>query len=153
MAATYSVSGAGPAANITAATAGIVKVDQGGTLSQPRIYMVEWGAQANSADVMYTIRAKRQTTAGTWTAQTPAPLDTTHFVASLASGGINSTAAGTGSTVLCAGWGFHQRAGFRWNAIPSGELAVGVAATNGIIVEYLFAQSNDTGIGTLWFYE
>jgi hypothetical protein len=153
MPATYSISGVGPAANTTANTAGIVKCEQGATLSQARIYEIEWGAQANSNDFMYTIRAKRQTSTGTWTAQTPAPLDTSHYQASFCAGGINSTIAGAASTVLCAGWGFHQRAGFRWNSVPNGELAVAVAANNGIIVEYLFAQSTDSGIGTIWVWE
>lgn len=153
MPATYIVSGAGPAANTTAATAGIVKVDQGATLVSAKIYGFEWNQQANSNDVNYTVRCKRQTTAGTWTSQTPALTDSTHEAAALSNGAINSTVAGTASTVLVAGWGFNQKQGFRWQSIPNGELAVAVAATNGIIVEYIFAQSTDTGIGTLYFWE
>lgn len=151
--ATYTVSGAGPAANTTAATAGITKVDQSATLVQARIYGWEWNQQANSNDVNYTVRLKRQTTAGTWSAQTPAPTDVTHFAAATSNGAVNSTAAGSASTVLVAGWGFNQKQGFRWQSIPGGEMAVTLAATNGIIVEYIFAQSTDTGIGTFYFWE
>lgn len=153
MPSTYIVSGAGPAANVTAATAGIVKVDQGATLCSAKIYSFEWMQQANSNDVNYTVRCKRQTTAGTWTSQPPAATDATHLGPALSNGGINSTAAGAASTVLVAGWGFNQKQGFRWQSIPNGELATTVAATNGIIVEYIFAQSTDTGIGTLYFWE
>ena len=153
MPATYIVSGSGPAANTTAATAGIIKVDQSATLVSAKIYGFEWNQQAASNDVNYTVRCKRQTTAGTWTNQTPALTDNTHEAAALSNGAINSSAAGAASTVLVAGWGFNQKQGFRWQSIPNGELAVTVAATNGIIVEYIFAQATDAGIGTLYFWE
>jgi hypothetical protein len=148
----YIISGLAGAASVTAASAGIIKVDQSATLCSPKIYTIEIGPQTNSIDSIFAARTKRQTTAGTWTAQTPALLDSTHQAVALANGAIASTVAGTGSTVL-SNFGWHQRAGYRWVAIPGGELAVAVAATNGIIVEYVFAQSNDIQFGTLWYNE
>lgn len=148
----YVASGNAGAASVTAATAGIIKVDQGATLSSPKIYTLDIGPQANSADNTYGGRIKRQTTAGTWTSVTPALLDSTHQAACLATAGVASTAAGTASTVLF-NFGFHMRAGYRWVAIPGGELAVAVAASNGLLAEYIFAQGTDVLSGAMWFTE
>lgn len=123
----------------TAASAGIAKVDQGASLCSPNIYFFSMGSHANSADEMYAVRMKRQTTAGTWTnAQTPAPLDK-HVGAALATAATVSSAAGTASDILFE-QGYHLRGGLQWTAIPGGEAGVLIAAAAGIILEYTFAQ-------------
>lgn len=139
----FAITGTHVSANTTAATAGIIKVE--GTAAT-RAFLYEWdissAAAAAPVDQNYGVRLKRYTTsAGTWTAATPAPLDSAD-AAAVCIGGVNSTAVGTASTVL-AQFGFNARAGFRWVAIPDSEFVVPATATNGIQLEY-FAVSGGT---------
>lgn len=148
----YSVSGAAGTASATAATAGIVKIDNAATvLSTPRIYEWSVGPGAAAEDSNYTVDLKRQTTAGTWTGVTPAPLDPASAAAK-ATAGRASTAAGSASTVL-GYWGFNQRGGIRWVAVPGGEFVVDRANSNGIILEYAVVQGTAVNYGTLLFHE
>jgi len=149
----YVVFGNAGSANTTAATAGIVKVDNpaSATMAAAKIYEFAIGPQANSADNTYGIRAKRQTTAGTWTAVTPSPLDA-KAGASVTTAGVASTAAGSAGVEL-GRWGFHMRAGFRFVAIPGGELVVPLVFSNGIILEYVFCQGTDVLSAELFFDE
>src|SRR5947208_8346918 len=107
----FAISGAHVSANATAATAGIIKLE--GTAAT-RGFLYEWdvfsAAAAAPVDQNYEVQLKRQTTAGTWTAATPAPLDTAD-AAAVCIGGVASTAAGTASTII-AKFGFNARAGF-----------------------------------------
>ena len=150
----YHISGAAGAASATAATAGIVKVDQDASAPTVTIKVYEWsvGPGAAAEDSNYTVDAKRQTTAGTWTAVTPEPLDTTGQAASIANGGRASTAAGTAGNVI-GYWGFNQRAGFRWVAVPDGEMIVGKAVSNGLIIEYAVIQGTAVNYGLICFEE
>lgn len=149
----YVVSGVGGAASVTAATAGIIKVDNpaASTMAAAKVYEWALGPGANSADNTYGVRAKRQSTAGTWTAATPSPIDA-KAAASVTTAGTISTAAGTAGVVL-GQWGFHMRGGYRWVAIPGGELVVPLTFSNGIILEYIFAQGTDVLEAELYFDE
>jgi len=149
----YSVFGAAGAASVTAATAGIIKVDNPGSSTMAAAKIYEWaiGPGANSADNTYGVRAKRQSTAGTWTSVTPSPLDA-KAGASVSTAGVASTAAGTAGVVL-GQWGFHMRGGYRWVAIPGGELVVPLVFSNGIILEYIFAQGTDVLEAEMYFDE
>src|SRR5579859_2985197 len=136
----------------TAATAGLVKIDLGGTLCSPQLYYFAAGASANSADNMYTIRMKRQTTAGTWTnAQTPAPKDK-HSGAANTTAATVSSAAGTASDIL-GEWTYHMRGGYAYQCNPGGEWEVLLAANAGIILEWTFAQGTDGHSPTVFFRE
>lgn len=149
----YNVFGNAGAASSTAATAGIIKIDNpsASTMAAAAIYEFAVAPQANSADETYGIRAKRQSTAGTWTAVTPSPTDPKGS-ASVTTAGVASTAAGTGGVEL-GRWGFHQRGGYRWVSIPGGELINPLTFSNGIIIEYIFAQGTSVNSGTLYFRE
>lgn len=148
----YGVFGAAGAASSTAATAGIMKVDNASTiLSVPKIYEWAIGPGANTEDSNYTVQLKRQTTAGTWTSVTPSPLDPSS-AASKATAGRASTAAGTAGVVL-ATYGFNQRGGIRWVSIPGGELVVDRANSNGIILEYAFVQGTAVNYASMMFEE
>jgi len=149
----YSITGAAGAASATAATAGIVKVQNpsAAPLARAAIYEISVGAGSTAEDSNYTIRLKRQTTAGTWTSATPAPVDSSSS-ASLSEGGIASTAAGTGSTVLGI-WAFNQRGGFRWVAIPGGEFVNTGTVSHGIILEYIVVTGTAVNYGCLMFEE
>ncbi len=149
----YGVFGNAGAANSTAATAGLVKVDNpsASTMAAAKIYEFAVGPKANSADNTYGIQIKRQTTAGTWTAVTPSPLDA-KTGASVTTAGVASTAAGSAGVIL-ADWGFHQRGGYRWVSIPGGEFVVPLVFSNGLLIEYDFAQGTDVNGCSLMFDE
>lgn len=148
----FAITGAHTSANTTAATAGIVKLE---ATAATRAALYEWDFSSSAAaapvDQNYLLRIKRQTTAGTWTAATPSPLDPAD-AAAVCVGGANSTAAGTASTALLS-IGVNARAGFRWVAIPDSEFIVPAAAANGIIMEYQAVSGgtdNNTGV---FFYQ
>lgn len=149
----FAITGTHTSANTTAATAGIIKLE--GTAAT-RGFLYEWdinsAAAAAPVDQNYLVRLKRQTTAGTWTAATPAALDSAD-AAAVCVGGVNSTAAGTGSTVI-AQFGFNARAGFRWVAVPDSEIVVPATASNGVILEYLAVSGGtDNNSATFLFQE
>src|SRR4029077_4346468 len=145
----YAISGAAGAASATAATAGIIKAESAGASCQ----IWEWsvGPGSGSEDSNYTVRLKRQTTAGTWTAATPAPLDHPTSAASTV-GGVNSSAAGTASTII-ANWGFNEKAGYRFVCVPGGEFYVTRTSANGIILEYAVVQGTAVNYGTFFITE
>ena len=149
----YSVFGAAGAASTTAATAGIMKVDNpaASTMAAAKIYEWSVGPAANSADETYGVEMKRQSTAGTWTAVTPSPLDA-KAGASVTTAGRASTAAGSAGVVLGT-WGYHLRGGYRWVSIPGGELVVPLVFSNGIILEYYFAQGTAVQDASFFFDE
>lgn len=149
----YSVFGAAGAASTTAATAGIMKVDNpaASTMAAAKIYEWSVGPAANSADETYGVEMKRQSTAGTWTAVTPSPLDA-KAGASVTTAGRASTAAGSAGVVLGT-WGYHLRGGYRWVSIPGGELTVPLVFSNGILLEYYFAQGTAVQDASFFFDE
>jgi len=136
----YSAGGNAGAASTTAATAGIIKCDNPSSSTMAAAKINEWkiGPQANSADENYGVRVKRQSTAGTWTAVTARPNDE-KAGAAVTAAGVASTAAGTAGVELDR-VGFHMRGGYRWVAIPGGELVVPLTFSAGILIEYIFAQ-------------
>lgn len=150
----YSVFGASGSPSVTAATAGIMKVDNpaASTMAAAKIYEWSIGPHANSADETYAVEMKRQSTAGTWTnAVTASPLDA-KAGASVTTAARVSTAAGTAGVVLGT-WGYHLRGGYRWVSIPGGELVVPLTFSNGIILEYTFAQGTSVQDATFYFDE
>jgi hypothetical protein len=150
----YSVFGASGSPSTTAATAGIMKVDNPSASTMAAAKIFEWsiGPHANSADETYAVEMKRQSTAGTWTnAVTPSPLDA-KASASVTTAARVSTAAGTAGVVLGT-WGYHLRGGYRWVSIPGGELTVPLTFSNGIILEYTFAQGTSVQDATFYFDE
>lgn len=149
----YVSSGAAGAANITAATAGIMKLDNPAatTMAAAKLYEWEIGPAANSADEDYTVQLKRQSTAGTWTAVTPSPLDA-KAGASVTTAGRASTVAGTAGVVLGT-WGYHLRGGYRWVAIPGGEIVVPLVFAGGVILEYIFTQGTSVQNASMFFDE
>lgn len=141
------------AASATAASAGIVKLE-GTAATRGYIYEFDFGTAAAAApvDQNYQVRIKRQTTSGTWTAVTPAPLDTAD-PAGVCVGAQTSTVAGSASTVLLV-IGVNARAGFRWVAIPDSEFVLPATANNGIIMEYAAVSGGtDTNAGTFFHQE
>lgn len=149
----YGVFGAAGAASTTAATSGLAVISNPAstTMALAKVYEWEVGPGANSADNTYAVRVKRNTTAGTSTAVTPSPLDK-KASASITAAGVALTAAG-GVDVELFRVGFHMRGGYRWVAIPGGECVVPAAFSNGIFIEYIFAQGTDVNEVALFFDE
>lgn len=149
----YSVFGAAGAASATAATAGIMKVDNPASAPIASASIYEWsvGPGAAAEDSNYTVQLKRQTTAGTWTSVTPSPVDPASG-ASVSTAGRASTGAGSASVVLGT-WGFNQRGGYRWVAVPGGEFTVNRAVSNGVILEYAVVAGSAVNYATMMFSE
>lgn len=140
-------------ATTTAASAGLIGIQNptSTTMSAGKIYEFSVGPAANSADNTYAIRAKRHSTQNTYSSVTFSPLDA-KAGASVATGGVASSAVGTPGVVL-GQWGFHQRGGYRWVSIPGGELVVPLSFSNGIMIEYYFTQGTDVNACSLFFDE
>lgn len=150
----YAASTIGPGLNTTAATTQniIIYNSTVAPIGPARVYEFSVGPAANSADNTYTIRAIRTSTTGTFTnAITPSPLDA-KVGASLTLFKNTSSAAATAATEL-GRWGFHMRGGYRWVAIPTGELQVQTGVNTGITWDTTFAQGSDVVNWTVFFDE
>jgi hypothetical protein len=150
----YVMSSIGPGLNTTAATTQNVHIynPAATTTVSSRIYEFSVGPHANSADNTYTIRALRTTTTGTFTnAITPSPLDNLAGACNTITKNTSSVAATTG--VELGRWGFHMRGGYRWVAIPGGELTLARVFSNGITFDTVFAQGSDAADWNVFFDE
>jgi hypothetical protein len=150
----YVMSSAGPGLNTTAATTQnvIVYNPAATTTVSSRIYEFSVGPAANSADNTYTIRALRTTSTGTFTNSiTPDPLDTLAGACNTLTKNTSTVAAATG--VELGRWGFHMRGGYRWVAIPGGELVLDRVFSHGITWDTTFAQGSDAMAWSVWFDE
>lgn len=150
----YVMSSVGPGLNTTAATTQNIHVynPAATTTVASEIYEFSVGPHANSADNTYTIRALRTTTTGTFTnAITPSPLDTLTSACNTITKNTSSVAA-TGGAEL-GRWGFHMRGGYRWVAIPGGELVLDRVFSHGITWDTVFAQGSDACDWAVWFLE
>lgn len=98
------------------------------TLRKAWIYDIMVGADAAPADNQITFKVDRQTSTGTRTSATPAPLDAGD-AAALITAGVCTTIEGivTSATQLIE-LSVNQRASYRWVAVPGCELVV--PATN-----------------------
>lgn len=146
---------AGAAANTTAANAGVIGVYNptaapgGGA----RIYEWEIGPANNSADNTYTVRLRRNTTVSTWgSAVTPTDCGP-RLSTALTLVGVVSTARGTLTAGNVGLFGFHMRGGYRWVAIPGGELQLSYSVNNGVEIEWTVAQGTDTMAPSVYFAE
>lgn len=150
----YVASGIGPGMNTTAATAGNVNILNPASATMAAAKLYEWsaGPAANSADNTYTVKAIRQSTVGTFTnAITPAPIDAKAGAAVTLANNTQTVAPTLGTEL--GRWGFHMRGGYRWVAIPGGELVVPLVFSNGIQIATTFAQGSDVLNWALFFNE
>src|SRR5690348_2315406 len=150
----YVASSVGPGFNTTAGTTQniIVYNPASTTTVASRVYEFSVGPHANSADNTYTIRALRTTTAGTFTNSiTPSPIDTLAGACNTLCKNTSSAAATTGAEL--GRWGFHMRGGYRWVAVPGGELVLDRVFSHGITWDTVFAQGSDQGDWSIFFNE
>jgi hypothetical protein len=150
----YVVSSIGPVMNTTAATAGNVNVANPASTTMAAAKVYEWsaGPAGNSADNTYTVKAIRQSTAGVFTnTVTPSPLDAKAGASVSLANNTQTTAPTLG--VELGRWGFHMRGGYRWVAIPGGELVVPLVFLGGIQWSTTFAQGSDILNWSVYFDE
>jgi hypothetical protein len=150
----YVASGVGPGMNTTAATAQnvILYNPASATMAAAKVYEWSAGPHANSADNTYTVAALRTTTTGTFTnAITPGPVDPRPTAAVTLFKNTSSAAATTGQEI--GRWGWHMRGGYRWVAVPGGELVVALTFSYGITWSTVFAQGSDQHDWSVWFDE
>lgn len=154
MAKKYAVSDATQTTNTTTAkTIAVIGTTTGAGVIRPAIYDVIVGAPGTPADNAIRYGIQRFTAAGTTTAKTAAPLDTSD-VAALAVCGVDATieptlTAATILVVIAA----NQRATFRWVAAPDGELkGIGTTA-NGLAITSLSPAYTGSTFASAHFYE
>lgn len=152
----YTVSGVSATATATSASAGIMKIDiipSAATAILPgKLYRVALGPGGTSNDEQYAIQIKRQTTAGTWSnAVTPSPTGAGGGTAKTLAA-TQSTAAGTPDVVLFTD-GFHLRFGLKLVLESDAMFELRPVFSDGIIAEFIYAQSNAVLRSTFFFKE
>lgn len=123
------------------------------TLRRAAIYDVMFGADGTPADNAMVFKLDRQTSLGTGTAATPAPLDGGD-AAALITGNCNSTIEPTvtANTQLVE-IPVNQRASYRWVAAPGGELIVPATNVAGIGLRSKSPAYTGTVSGALHYVE
>lgn len=123
------------------------------TLRRAWIYDVLMGTDGTPADNEISWKIDRQTSVGTGSSATPAPLDFAD-AAALSTATTNVTIEGivTGATQLLQ-VGVNQRASYRWVASPGGEFIVPGVNVAGIGVRALSAGYTSTALCSLNYWE
>lgn len=98
------------------------------TLRRGWVYDVTFGTDGTPADNAVTYKIDRQTTTGTRTAATPAPLDAADAAALLTCGVVTTIEPTVTASTQLLEIAMNQRATYRWVAAPGGELVI--PATN-----------------------
>jgi len=123
------------------------------TLRKAWIYDVMFGADGTPADNVLTYKVDRQTTVGTGTAASAAPLETTD-AAALITETVNHTAEPTVTTsTQLIEIPVNQRASYRWVAAPGGELVVPATDVAGLGARAKSPAYTGTVMCTVHFYE
>lgn len=124
------------------------------TLRRGWIYDVEFGADGTPADNILVFKLDRQTTVGTGTAATAAPLDAADAPALLVSTVNNTVEPGTVNNTLLE-IPVNQRSSYRWCTIPGSgaELVVPAVTVNGIGCRAKSPAYTGTGIARVHFFE
>lgn len=98
------------------------------TLRRGWVYDLMFGADGTPADNQVTYKVDRQTTTGTRTAATAAPLDAADAAGLLTCGVVTTIEPTVTAATQLVEISMNQRASYRWVAAPGGELVV--PATN-----------------------
>lgn len=124
------------------------------TLRRGWIYDIEFGADGTPADNVLTFKVDRQTTVGTGTAATAAPLDAADVAALLVSTVNHTAEPGTVNNTLIE-IPVNQRSSYRWVTLPGSgaELVVPATTVNGIGCRAKSPAYTGTGIARIHFYE
>ncbi len=104
----------------------------GSAAVRPKIYDMMLGSDATPADNAAEYVLQRDSTAGTVTAVTPAPLDPLTSAAVTTAGEAHSAEPTYTANLILLQWAQNQRATYRWVAAPGGELVAIATAAYGI---------------------
>lgn len=122
------------------------------TMAKAEIYEWSLGPGAAAEDSNYTVGIVRVTGVGTYTSVTPSPTES-GAPASVSLAGRAQTAGSNTKGVTLCNWGFNQRGGFRWVAVPGGELICPATFSAGLLLLYVTVQGTAVNQAALWFLE
>lgn len=123
------------------------------TLRRGWIYDVTVGADGTPGDNEITYKIDRQTTVGTATAATPAPLDPAD-AAALLTANVNNTAEPTvTSATQLFEMPLNQRASYHWMCRDGSELVVPATNAAGLGLRAKSAAYTSTALGVVLFRE
>lgn len=150
----YSVFGAAAAASVASTAEGIMAITNPSstTMAKAKLYDFSIGPGAAAEDSNYTISLVRVTALGTYTSVTPSPLDSGQG-ASITAGSRAQTAGSNTKGVTLGTWGFNQRGGFRFVAVPGGEFVVPGTFSAGLLLIYTVVQGTAVNNATMFFDE
>jgi hypothetical protein len=146
--------GAAAAASVASTAEGIMHITNpsSSTMSKQEIYEWSLGPGAAAEDSNYSVAMVRVTGVGTYTSVTPSPTES-GAPASVAICGRAQTAASNTKGVTLGDWGFNQRGGYRWVAVPGGELICPATFSAGILLLYTVVQGTAINRCSIWFIE
>jgi hypothetical protein len=133
-------------ASLTAATGAT-------TLRRAWLYDVMFGTDGTPADQVLSYKVDRQSTVGTGTGATPAPLDAADAAALITTTLNNTIEPTVTSATQLIEIGVNQRASYRWVAAPGGELIVPATNTNGLGFRAKSPAYTGTAMCTLHWWE
>ena len=150
----YSSFGAAAAAGTASTTEGIMHITNPSASTMVKAAIYEWsmGPGAAAEDSNYTVSMVRVTGVGTYTSVTPSPTES-GAPASVSLAGRAQTSGSNTKGVTLASWGFNQRGGYRWVAVPGGELIVPATFSAGILLLYAVVAGTAVNYANIWFTE
>ena len=123
------------------------------TLRRAWLYDIVFGANGTPADNMVSYVVDRQTSTGTRTSATPAPLDGADAAALITAGVVTSIEPSETAATQLLDVPTNQRATYRWVAAPGGELIVPATNVAGIGGRAKSPAYTSTVLATVHFWE
>lgn len=123
------------------------------TLRRAWLYDILMGTDGTPADNYVTWKVDRQTSTGTRTAATPAPLDAGDAAALITCGVVTTIEPIVTANTMLLTIPMNQRASYRWVAAPGGELIVPATNVAGIGCRAKSAAYTGSAQSTVHFYE
>lgn len=150
----YSVFGAAAAASVASTAELLMSITNPAASTMAKAKLYEWsiGPGAAAEDSNYTVSIVRVTAIGTVTTVTASPVDSGQGAA-ITIGSRAQTAGSNTKGVTLGSWGFNQRGGIRWVAVPGGELVVPGTFLNGLALIYTVVQGTAVNYPQIWFDE
>lgn len=123
----------------------LLSVTSPSTVRRAKIYDVMVGADGTPADNTLVHKVDRQTTVGTGTSATPAPLDSADAACLMVCTANHTVEPTVTDNTELIELPCNQRASFRWVAAQGGELIVPATNTNGLGLRTRALTSGYTG--------
>lgn len=123
------------------------------TLRKAWIYDLLFGADGTPADNAIVYKVDRQTSTGTRTSATPAPLEGSDAAALITAGVVTTIEPIVTSATQMIELAVNQRASYRWVAAPGGELVVPATNVAGFGARAKSAAYTSTVTASVMFWE